>query len=140
MLEGGKRLIVRGLVRQIEQFVQLGYGGGRDIKLVAWNNLATSVDWSVGDEVPSVMLECDGSSDAKALARFFEQEVDEDDRVAVMTDGFWSHGTRTAIDQWRDGRGLRIFRVGADANPKLEGAEVFEVEDFFAAMDGWLSQ
>ncbi len=35
---------------------------------------------------------------------------------------------------------LRIVKVGADANPKLGGGDVFEVEDFFAAMEGWLDK
>lgn len=33
MVEGGKRLIMRGLVRQVEQFLRLGYGAKRDLRV-----------------------------------------------------------------------------------------------------------
>ncbi len=46
MLEGGKRLIVRGLVRQVEQFLRLGYGPKKDLKLVLWNDEAASQTWN----------------------------------------------------------------------------------------------
>lgn len=140
MVEAGKRLIVCGLVREIEQFVRLEYGGDRDIELIAWSDEAARVEWSVNDEVPTALLECHGSSDARALVRFLEVSVDEDDRVAVMTDGFWTEGSRTAIDRWREKGRLRFFTIGADANPRLKGADVFKVEDFFAAMNGWLDE
>jgi hypothetical protein len=138
MLEAGKRFIVSGLVREIEQFVRLGYGGDRDVELITWNDVVTRVEWSVEDEVPTALLECHSSSDATALITFLEEEVGEDDRVAVMTDGFWDEESRNAIDRSRGRGGLRIFKIGADANPRLTGVEVFQVEDFFAAVDGWL--
>ncbi len=140
MVEAGKRFIASGLVREIELYVHLGYGGDRDIELIAWRDVPTRVEWSVQDEVPTALFECHGSSDAGALVRFLEVEADEDDRVAVITDGFWTEESRAAIDRWRDGGKLRIFTIGADANPRLKGAEVFDVEDFFAAMDGWLDE
>ena len=40
MIEGGKRLIVRGLVRQVEQFFRLGYGRTRKLQLVLWAGAA----------------------------------------------------------------------------------------------------
>ena len=69
MVEGGKRLIMRGLVRQVEQFLRLGYGPKKDLKLVLWNDEATSPTWYPGDEVPGELLDCKGSADGDALVQ-----------------------------------------------------------------------
>ena len=139
MLEAGKRLVVRGLVREVEQYFRLGHAGKTDIKLVAWNQDTKIVPWSTGDEVPAELFECRDSADGDALVRFLADQVDA--KFMVFTDGFWPDESRGAIKQWKDENdqsALRIVKVGADANPKLKGPEVFVAEEFFAAMDGWL--
>lgn len=139
MAEAGKRLIVRGLVREVEQYFRLGHAGKPDIRLVAWRRDATVLSWSPGDEVPIELFECRDSADGDALVRLLSDHGD--DRFVVFTDGFWADESRGAIKRWMDAhdRGsLRILKVGTDANPRLKGPEVFEPEDFFAAVDGWL--
>lgn len=144
MLEAGKRFVVRGLVREAEQYLRLGYGRlgyrtGPDIELVAWNNEVRSLAWSPGDEVPVGLFDCGNSADGEALAQLLG--VQTDDKFIVLTDGFWLEESRAAIRRWKEGLApdaLRVIKVGADANPRLKGPEVFEAEDFFAAMDGWL--
>jgi hypothetical protein len=139
MLEAGKRLVVRSLVREVEQYFRLGYAGKTDIKLVAWNQDAKVLPWSPGDEVPAGLLECRDSADGDALVQLLADQIDA--KFMVFTDGFWSNESRGAIKRWKDEHGqsaLRIVKVGADANPKLKGPEVFEAEEFFAALDGWL--
>lgn len=141
MVEGGKRLIMRGLVRQVEQFLRLGYGPKKDLKLVLWNDEAASQTWNPGDEVPRVLLECRGSADGSGLVRLLGAPTD--DQFLILTDGFWPDETRDAIKRWKGEiapDALRIVKVGADANPKLKGGDVFEVEDFFSAMEGWLDK
>lgn len=141
MVEGGKRLIMRGLVRQVEQFLRLGYGPKKDLKLVLWNDEATSPTWNPGDEVPGELLNCQGSVEGDALAQFLGTSSGA--KVLILTDGFWPEASRDAVKRWKaeaTPNALRIVKVGADANPKLKGPDVFEAEDFFAAMDGWLDR
>lgn len=141
MLEGGKRLIARGLVREVEQYIRLGYGAKTDIKLVVWNSYAKSVTWVPRDEVPLDLFDCKHSADGDALVQLLADPAD--DRVLLLTDGFWSDDSRSAIKRWKaklQQDAVRIIKVGADANPKLKGSDVFGAEDFFAAMDGWLGK
>lgn len=142
MLEAGKRLVVRGLVRQVEQYVRLGYAAETDLKLVAWHTDATVIPWAPGDEVPPHVFECRGSADGAALLRLFSGSRPGNTFV-LFTDGFWSENSRIAIKQWKaelEPNALRVIKIGADANPKLKGADVFDSEAFFAAFDGWLAQ
>ena len=53
MIEGGKRLVMRGLVRQLEQFFRLGYAPKRDLKLVLWSDETISHSWNPGEGSPS---------------------------------------------------------------------------------------
>jgi hypothetical protein len=142
MLEAGKRLVVRGLVRQFEQYVRLGYAAKTDLKLVAWHTDATIIPWSLGDEVPPRVFECRGRANGAALVRLFSVPC-PGNQFVLFTDGFWSDNSRIAIKQWKaelDPNALRVIKIGADANPKLKGADVFESEAFFAAIDGWLAR
>lgn len=141
MIEGGKRLIMRGLVRQVEQFHRLGYAPKRDLKLVLWSDDAISHPWNPAEEVPSELFKCSGSAAGDALVRLVGEPPD--DKVLLLTDGFWPDESRAAIKQWKDAMALgalRVIKVGADANPKLKGADVFEAEDFWIAMEGWLDK
>ena len=141
MVEGGKRLIARGLVREVEQYIRLGYGTTTDIKLVVWNTDAKSIAWSPGDEVPLDLFDCKNSVDANPLVALIGNP--SADRLLFLTDGFWSDESRVAIKRWKEELGqnaLRIIKVGSDANPRLKSSEVFEAEEFFAAMDGWLDK
>lgn len=142
MLEAGKRLVARGLVRQVEQCVRLGYAAETDLKLVAWHAEATVILWAPEEEAPPQIFECRGSADGAALARLLSS-LGPGNKFVLLTDGFWSVNTRNAIKQWKaelDPNALRVIKIGADANPKLKGADVFESEAFFAAIDGWLAQ
>ena len=140
MIEGGKRLILRGLLRQIEQYYRLGYAPRTQLKLVAWNDAAVNVPWQPGDEVPSDVLTCRGTAEASALISTLSASA-VDDRYVIITDGFWADDARQELKRWRESRAedsLRVIKTGADANPKLTGPEVFEAEDLFAALEGWL--
>ncbi len=139
MIEGGKRLIVRGLVRQVEQFFRLGYGPTRELQLVLWADEATTQRWDPRDELPLELFECKGSAEGAALVELLGSSSDSS--VLILTDGFWSDESHEAVKEWKNHLphdALRILKVGADANPRLKGHDVFEAEDFFSAMDGWL--
>lgn len=141
MLEAGKRFVIRTLVREVEQYFRLGYATEKDIKLLAWNNELEVLPWSPGDEVPTNLLQCCGSADIEALLTFFHNHPD--DKFIVLSDGFWADDSQAALTRWKsqgNRDALRILKVGADANLRLKGSEVFKAEDLFAALDGWLGK
>ena len=138
MLEGGKRFIARGLLHQIGQFVRLGYISDFNVRIATWGNELKVLEWSLTDEVPAEILNCRGSACGDALAQIKSES--DSDRILILSDGFWSDRTRMAVRAWRSELGktaVRAIRIGADANPKFIGPEVFEAEDFFLAIDGW---
>ncbi len=140
MVEGGKRFIVRGLIRQFEQYFRLGHAPRADLRLVAWQDHAVQLVWETDDEVPAGQLDCKGQADAGDLTRLLGVSVG--DRYLILSDGYWTEESRRELKSWRErlsGDALRIVKIGADANPKLTGPDVFEPEDFFAAVDGWLT-
>lgn len=142
MREAGKRLVVRGLVRQVEQYIRFGYAAEINLKLIAWCDEARIIPWILHDEVPADILECRGSADGPALVQLLS-ESRSGDIFLFLTDGFWSDESRVAIKNWRaklDSNVLRVIKIGADANPKIKGVGVFEAEDFFAALEGWLQR
>lgn len=141
MIEGGKRLIVRGLVRQVEQFFRLGYGRTRKLQLVLWADQATAQRWDPREEVPRELLECKGSAQGEPLVQLLG--TSRDAKFLIITDGFWSDESHQVVKEWKNHLSydaVRVLRVGADANPRLKGDDVFEAEDFFSAMDGWMDE
>ena len=138
MLEGGKRFIVRGLLNQIGQFVRLGYLSDVNVRIATWSNELKILKWSLTDEVPEEILNCRGSACGDALTHVKSES--DSDRFLILSDGFWSDKTRKDVRAWRSElseTAVRAIRVGADANPKFIGPNVFEAEDFFLALDGW---
>ena len=138
MVEGAKHLIARGVVRAMEQYFRLGYGSA-DLRLIKWNNEAQVVEWNPNEEFPPEILVCKKSVKAKVLISLLE-ELPEG-KVLIITDGFWSRDDTISIKHWKDSLRkdrFRILKIGADANPRLKGADVFDAEDLFVALDGWL--
>lgn len=138
MAEGGKRFIVRGLIRQIEQYFRFGYASDVDLRLAAWSDDVHPCGWNPDDEVPEVILDCRGTASSDALAAFVESH--HGDSFLVLTDGFWSLDDRTAIARVRSAiepHVLRFLKVGLDANPGLRGDDVFETEGSLALFEGW---
>lgn len=138
MGEWGKLFIARGVARALEQYLRLDYGSAA-LRLVAWSNEARFVDWHDDDELPAELLLASGAASCGAFISFLE--LKPQDRVLLLTDGFWSPSEEREMKRWRGGLqpgALRIIKIGADANPRLKGSEVFAAEDLFAALDGWL--
>ncbi len=138
MSEGGKNLITRGIARAVEQYVRLGYGCA-DLKLVAWSQEASVVEWSPGKEFPPELLVCERIANAEALITLNGKQPDG--KVLLITDGFWAQDDAKALKRWKESlqQGtLRVIKIGADANPHLKGMDVYAAEDLFAALDGWL--
>lgn len=133
MQESAKRLIVRGLVKQVEQLLRYGYCEDRDLELVAWRDGVVRVSWGSGEEVPDAILDCSGSADMSALLEFLRR-VDGD--VLILTDGFWDASASESFESWRADRNVRVVGVGPDAGGK---ASDFGAEDFVAQTADWLS-
>ena len=141
MVEGGKRLTLRGLTRQVEQYFRLGYGRERDLQLVLWADEAAIHPWDPSDELPVEIFNCAGSASWGALSDLLG--TPEDTKILILTDGFWPNETHQSIKDWKQrlpNDSLRIVRVGADANQRLRGTDVFESEAFLSAMEGWLEE
>ncbi len=138
MSEGAKHLIVRGMVRAVEQYFRLGHGYA-DLKLISWSNEARITEWIPDDEFPSEMLICEGTANAKALISFFGEFPKG--KILLFTDGFWAQNDAKALKRWKENLQpgtLRIIKAGVDTNPQLKGIDVFTSENLFAALDGWL--
>jgi hypothetical protein len=135
---GGKHLIARSVGRAVEQYFRLGYGRAC-LKLVAWCKEARVVEWNPDEEFPPEMLICEGEANVEALINLLGEQPE--DKVLLITDGFWSLDDVKALKRRRESLQqdtLRIIKIGADANPQLKGTNVFAAEDLFAALDGWL--
>jgi hypothetical protein len=138
MAELGKYLVVRGVVRAIEQYLRLGHGSA-ELKLVAWGREARVLDWTPDQEFPGDMCSPRSSANAEAVAALLES--DPADRILLMSDGFWSQAVAKVLRRWKQSlppNSVRLIKIGADANPHIEGADVLAAEDLFAALDGWL--
>ena len=138
MAEGGKCMLVRGIVRVAEQYVRFGYAVA-SIRLVAWSDTATFVDWEPDTEFPDRLLQCHGSASATALCDLIgSQPVG---KVLLLTDGFWPIEDARRLKRWKRSippDTLRIVKIGGDANPLLKGDDVFSSDEGFLALDGWL--
>ncbi|QIE30197.1 VWA domain-containing protein [Caballeronia sp. SBC2] len=139
MRDDGKPFAMRTVVMAVAQWVRFGYGEV-EIRLCGWGSeVRDFFEWSAKDEFPAELLTFDGTSDWKVLIQSLEEQPDG--KVLLFTDGFWPHRSEKLLKQWRECRplgALRIIKIGADANPRLSGPEVFTADDFFAALDGWL--
>jgi len=138
MSEGGKHLIVRSVARAVEQYFRFGYGHA-NLNLVAWGNEARVAEWNLDEEFPPEMLICEGVASVEALINLLGEQPE--DKVLLITDGFWSLDDVKALKRWRESLQqdtLRVIKIGADANPRLKGTDVFAAKDLFAALDGWL--
>lgn len=139
MVENGKHFIARGVARSVEQYCRLGYGSA-DLKLAVWRNEARLIDWNPNDELPLEMLDCNGSTSARPLLALLGEQPKI--KVMLITDGYWARDDEKMLQRWMDRLPpgvLRVIKVGADANPRLKGVDVFLAEDMLTALDGWLN-
>lgn len=139
MSEGGKPFITRTVVKTIAQLMHLA-GRKEQIRLCAWGTEAVFNEWAMTDDYPEHMLVCRGTSSAIALTRLLGDSPDG--KILLLTDGFWNSTEARHLKKWRarlPGDWVRIIKIGADANPRLKGMDVFLVEDLFAALDEWLT-
>ena len=139
MGDGGKPFTMRTAVLAIAQWVRLGYAHA-EIRLCGWASEARHfLDWSPKDEFPAELLSCGGPSNWKALIQGLGEKPEG--KVLLLTDGMWTKGEARVLKHWKEclpPDTFRIIKIGADANPKLKGPDVFAAEELFVALDEWL--
>lgn len=138
MGENGKPMLLRGMMRAVEQYVRLGYATC-SIKLILWETTAAFCDWNPDDEFPEQVFECKGISNAETLCNLFDAL--DNAKILLFTDGWWSRADAQLLKKWKrtlPSDTLRIIKIGGDANPLLKGQDVFLTDDLLVALDGWL--
>ncbi len=138
MAEGGKPFAMRTVALAVGQWVQLGYASA-DISLCGWScEVRPYPHWRADSEYPTELLSCQGRSNWNALTAYLGEKLD--DKVLLLTDGFWPQDAARLFKRWQDNLPLdtlRTIKIGADAHPRLKGPGVFSAQDFFVALDAW---
>lgn len=141
MSDGGKPFIVRTLITTIAQWILYGYGC-TEITLWAWGSETRRISgWGITSEFPEKLLLCSGTANSASLIQAIGDKPDG--KIILFTDGFWSRDDARALRQWKDNlpsNMLRIIKIGADANPKLKGPELFSSDELFSVLDGWFEE
>lgn len=136
MVENGKPYITRTAVLTVAQLVRLGYVS-TDVKLYRWGAQVEQEEaWTVEGEFPIAPDSYRGRANTEAVTAM---ALSGGDQLLIFTDGSWPLRELKALEAWRseqpDGS-VRIVKVGADANPRLTGAHVFDAEEILLAVDG----
>lgn len=138
MSENAKPFVMRTCVLTVAQYLRLGYASG-EVRLHRWaDDLSEAAGWTVDDEFPTAFHQCAGRTSAQALAGL---DLLDDDRVLLLTDGFWAHREAKEISAWKRAlpeKCLRVVKVGSDGHLQLTGADVYAPEEILAALGGWL--
>lgn len=137
MVESGKRLIARGVVRQVEQYIRLGYSS-MTLQLFSVGNKITPIEWNPNDEYPEVLFSCSGTLDLDPLIDFIKPQ---ESMYLIVSDCSWSGRSvkkfLRGIDALPDDT-VRIIKVGAEQSPSIKNIKVFESEDTLLALEGWI--
>lgn len=136
MFEGGRRWIARGIVREIEQYVRLGYGKA-NLRLVAAGAEPREITWNLDDDVPAAILDCQGPFDMSRLLAFLK---DVSGPILYVGDADWPVKATRALGAWlamRSGDSFRAIVLG-DERPKVLRGRLFAADEVFAALDGFL--
>ena len=139
MVEGGKRLIARGVCRQIEQYSRLGYAAFQ-IQLIAANSKVVEVEWEPDQEYPEKLFEC---CESIAAAPLLEALSQKQGKFLFLTDCAWNKKLKLAIGDWCKQIApdfCRIIKIGNEPAPRIANIEIFTAEDVFAALDKWVGE
>lgn len=135
MVENGKPYITRTAVMTVAQLVHLGYMSS-DVKLYRWRDqVEQDAAWTVKDEFPITPDSYRGRARIEAVNAM---DFPSGDQLLVFTDGSWPLRDLKALETWRSAQpdgSVRIVKVGADANPRLTGAHVFDAGEILLAVD-----
>lgn len=137
MAEGQKLLQARGVVREIEQMVRLGYLQPGRIHLCSiCADGVKEIPWAPDDDYPTCLLSAEGSFAGTALVEFIRNS---EERIVVVTDGFWRTSVINEVKEVVAGKNpgrVRIIKLGSSA-AYLHGDCVYSAEASWEALDGW---
>jgi hypothetical protein len=136
MVENGKPYITRTAVLTVAQLARLGYLS-TDVKLYRWGDqVEQEAAWTVEDEFPIAPDSYRGRANTQAINT---TAIPDGDHLLIFTDGSLPLRDLKTLEAWRSAQpdgSVRIVKVGADANPRLSGAHVFDAEEILLAVDG----
>lgn len=139
MSDDGKPFILRTLVTSVAQWVLYDYAQ-TEITLWAWSSEMRHItNWDPTKDFPEELLLCAGTTNASSLIHSLADLVDC--KVLLFTDGLWNQDDARSLKRWKDNLPssmLRIIKIGADANARLKGPEIFTTDELFSALDGWI--
>lgn len=138
MLNGGKLLLVRGIVRTIEQYVRLGYAAV-ELKLISLSSGVKEIEWNPDDEFPTELFECEGAAHFASLPDVLDLTSGE--KVLLLTDGCWVKEDIERLRLWKSKLPpdtIRIVKIGDDYSQFRKSDEVFPTDEIFLALDKWL--
>ena len=138
MTEGGKLLLMRGIVCTIEQSVRFGYADVK-IKLVKLNTASEIIEWNPDDEYPGELLDCEGNVDITSLSKLLGSKPDG--KILVLTDCCWSKEDNDRLRLWKSKlppNTIRIIKIGDDYTQLRKSDDIFPSDEIFLALDNWL--
>ena len=130
-------MIARGVVRQAEQFIRLGYANAI-IHLFSASDKAEAVEWTPDTEYPDILLSCSGSMNMSLLLDLLKESTG---KFLFLSDCSWDSRTKRAFMTWLETLpkdSVRIIQIGNEHKAPVLGCPLFVPEDFFPAMDHWL--
>lgn len=134
MMECGKRFIMRTVLRTIDQYYQM-LNPAAELKIMGLRSSLEKTEWSSGDALPDLLMDCSGQSSVAALIDEFGDYLDSP--IIFLTDGYWD-GEEEKFSSWIesvDEDCVRVILIGADANPKFKGPCVFNADDLLLALE-----
>ena len=139
MAESGKRLIARGICRQIEQYSRFG-NAHFQIQLLAANSKVVEVDWDPDQEYPESLFEC---GESIASVPLLEALSEKQGKFLFLTDCAWNKKLKLAISDWSRQNApdtCRIIKIGNEPALRILNIQVFSSEDVFVALDKWAGE
>ena len=131
----GKFLLMRGVIRAVEQFFRLGYGHA-DLKTIFWNSKVNLPDWDFNNGIPAQITDCYGKANINMLRDYLA--LQSAGKMLILSDGWFDLNDLVKWGKALPHNTLKIIKIGSDANPLLKGEGVFSPDDLFLALDKWL--
>ncbi len=139
MAEDGKWLLMRGMVRTVEQYVRLGYGTA-EIKLLFWNDETKIVEWNPDDEFPiETPAFFEGATNLPSLINFYDSLPQG--KILLFTDCCWINDEMRGMRNWMSmlpPDTVRIIKIGSEALLRWKKDEFYLTDEIFFVLDNWL--
>ena len=136
MLEEGKQLIARELLRTIRQYI---YYKKLSVKIdyLTVGNHVNKVLWEDDSIYPEEFFNIEKELNIRSLIEYFKDTDLSDSIIFVITDGFFSNKDEQIIRKWENQQKDKIcfIKINSSSSSSLNKYSVYEVEDIFKAID-----